>query len=145
MNNDSKEIIILETIKSGIKSFNKISKITHIITKELEQILEKLESKKLIIINEKNGILGKKVEINITKKGEKDLDNRIYELKGKWDQMIQLYESGDKQKLEKYIEENNVSFKQMMFFGILDMAMFSMMFSMIGMTVPDFIASQDTS
>ena len=143
MGNGPKEAIVLGTIKSGIKSFNKISKIAKVPSNELEQVLKKLESRKLIAVIEKNGFLGKKIEINITEKGEKDLDNQIYELKGKWNQMTQLYKSGEKQKLQKYMDENKISFNQMIFFGILDVMMFSMMFSMIGMTMPNFASPQD--
>ena len=73
----------------------------------------------------------------------KELEYRIHELEGKWNQMAQLYKSGDKQKLQKYMDENKISFKEMAFFGILDMVMFSMMFSMLGMTMASFISPQD--
>ena len=145
MGNGPKEAIVLGSIKSGIKSFNKISKIAKVPPKELEEILDKLDSRKLIMIDEKKGFFGKKIEINITEKGEKDLDNQIYELKGKWNQMTQLYKSGEKQKLQEYMDENKISFNQMIFFGILDVMMFSMMFSMIGMTMPSFVSPQDVS
>jgi hypothetical protein len=41
------------------------------------------------------------------------------------------------------MDENKISFKQMIFFGILDKELFSMMSSMIGMTMTDFISPQD--
>jgi hypothetical protein len=143
MDEGPKEVIVLGTIKAGIKSFNKISKIANTAPKELEGVLEKLESKKLIEVNEKKGFLGIKIEINITEKGEKNLDNQVNELKGKWNQMTQLYKLGDKQELQKYMDENKISFKLMIFFGILDKELFSMMSSMIGMTMTDFISPQD--
>jgi DNA-binding HxlR family transcriptional regulator len=143
MDEGSKEAIVLGTIKAGIKSFNKISKTANISPKELEQVLEKLESRKLIEVNEKKGFLGIKIEINITEKGGKNLDNQVNELKGKWDQMTQLYKLGDKQELQKYMDENKISFKQMIFFGILNKELFSMMSSMVGMTMTNFISPQD--
>jgi hypothetical protein len=57
--------------------------------------------------------------------------------------MTQLYKLGDKQELQKYMDENKISFKLMIFFGILDKELFSMMSSMIGMTMTDFISPQD--
>jgi len=40
--------------------------------------------------------------------------------------------------------ENNKSFiPSMMFFGIMDMMMFSMMFSMIGMAMSDYVAPEN--
>jgi len=143
MDETPKDVIVLGTIKSNIKSFNKILKITKISPEELNEILENLESRELITANEKKGLFGKKIELNTTEKGEKELEHRIHELEGKWNQMALLYKSGDKQKLQKYMDENKISFKEMMFFGILDMVMFSMMFSMIGMAMTDFVPAQD--
>ena len=127
MNEESNDVIVLGIIKSGIKSFDKISKMAKVSPEELNQILEKLESKEFISVKEKKGLFGKKVELFTTEKGEKELEHRIHELEGKWNQMTQLYKSGDKQQLKKYIDENKISFKEMMFFGVLDMMMFSMM------------------
>ena len=143
MDEESKDVFVLGIIKSRIKSFNKILKIAKVTPKELELVLEKLESRKLIVVNEKKGFFGKKIEINATEKGTEYLENRIHELEGKWNQMTQLYKSGDKQKLQKYMDENKISFKQMMFFGVIDMVMFSMMFSMVGMSMTNFISPQD--
>jgi DNA-binding PadR family transcriptional regulator len=138
--------IILSQINQysfGIKSFDKISKVANIPPKELEQVLEKLESRNLIVVNEKKGFLGIKIEINITEKGEKNLENQIRELEEKWEQMIQLYKLEDKQKLQQYIDENKTSFKQMIFFGILDMSIFSRMFSMVELTMANYISPED--
>ena len=110
---------------------------------ELNSVLEKLESRGLIDVKEKKGLFGKKIEINATEKGAKELEYRIHELEGKWNQMAQLYKSGDKQKLQKHMDENKISFKEMAFFGVMDMVMFSMMFSMLGMTMDSFIPPQD--
>lgn len=143
MDKGPREAIVLGTIKAGIRSFNKISKVANIPSKELEQVLEKLESRQFIEVNEKKGFLGIKIEINITEKGEKNLENQIHELKENWKQMTQLYISGDKENLQKNIEENKNSFQQMIFFGILDMATFSMMFSMVELTMDNYISPQD--
>ena len=143
MDEEPKDVIVLGIIKSGIKSFYKISKMAKVPPEELNQILEKLESKEFISVKEKKGLFGKKVEIFTTQKGAKELEHRIHELEGKWNQMTQLYKSGDKQQLKKYMDENKISFKEMMFFGVLDMMMFSMMFSMIGMSMGSFFSPED--
>ncbi len=143
MDEEPQDIIVLGIIKSGIKSFDKISKMSKVAPKDLNEILEKLESKKLITVNEKKGLFGKRIEMDTTEKGMRELEYRVHELEGKWNQMTQLYKSGDKGKLKKYMDENKISFKEMMFFGILDMVMFSMMFSMLGMAMTSFIAPQD--
>ena len=56
--------------------------------------------------------------------------------------MIQLYKLEDKQKLQQYIDENKTSFKQMIFFGILDMSIFSRMFSMVELTMANYISPE---
>ena len=143
MEEESKESIVLGTIKAGIKSFDRISKVANISTNELEKVLEKLESRTLIVVNEKKGFLGIKIQINITEKGEKYLENQIQKLKERWRQMIQLYKFEDKQNLQQYIGENKIFFKPMIFFRILDMTMFSMMFNMVELTMADYISPKD--
>ena len=143
MEEESKESIVLGTIKAGIKSFDSISKVANISTNELEKILEKLESRTLIVVNEKKGFLGVKIQIYITEKGEKYLENQIQELKERWRQMNQIYKFEDKQNLQQYIDENKIFFKPMIFFRILDMTMFSMMFNMVELTMADYISPKD--
>jgi len=143
MGEGPKEASVLATIKAGIKSFDRISKVANIPPTELDQVLEKLESGDLIVVNEKKGFLGIKIEISITEKGEKNLENQIRELREKWKQMIQLYKLEDKQKLQQAIDENKMSYKQMIFFGILEMAVFSRMFSMVEWTMADYISPKD--
>ncbi len=60
MDEESKDVFVLGIIKSRIKSFNKILKIAKVTPKELELVLEKLESRKLIVVNEKKDSLAKK-------------------------------------------------------------------------------------
>jgi hypothetical protein len=57
--------------------------------------------------------------------------------------MIQLYKLEDKQKLQQYIDENKTFFKQMIFFGILDMSIFSRMFSMVELSMANYISPKD--
>ncbi len=143
MDQEPKDVIILGAIKSGAKKFDKIRKVTKIDPEEINSTLERLEQRGLISVSEKKGLFGNKIEINTTKKGEKELENRIHELEDKWQQMTSLYKSGNKVKLKQYMDENKISFKEMMFFGVLDMMMFSMMFSMIGMSMTSFLPAED--
>jgi len=139
---EPKDVIVLGAIKKGAKKFDKIQKIAQIDPEELNSILEKLEERNLIDVEEKKSWLGKKIEIKITEKGSKEVDERIHELQGKWDQMSILYKSGDKQKLKEYMDDNKSILPMMMFFGIMDMVMFSMMFSMMGMMMTDYVPAE---
>ena len=140
---EPKGVIVLATIKAGIKSFDRISKVANIPPGELEQVLEKLESRNLIAVNEKRGFLGIKIEINITENAEKNLESQIHELKGKWRQMVHLYKLEDKQKLLQSLDENKIFFKPMIFFRILDMMVFSKMVSMVESTMANYIPPKD--
>jgi predicted transcriptional regulator len=139
---EPKDVIVLGAIKKGAKKFEKIQNASQIDADELNTILEKLEKRELITVEEKKSWFGKKIEIKITEKGSKEVEERIHELQGKWDQMSLLYKSGDKQKLKQYMDDNKSILPTMMFFGIMDMIMFSMMFSMMGMMMTDYVPAE---
>ena len=139
----AKDLIVLGAIQRGTKKFDNIRKETKIDPEELNQILEKLEKRGLIKVQEKKGLLGKKIEILVTEKGTKELDERLFELKESWDQMVQLYKKGDKKQLESYMNDQRGFLPTMMFFGIIDIMMFSMMFSMMGAMMTDYVPAED--
>ena len=142
MEPESKDLIVLGAIMRGVSKFDKIKKNTKIEPEELNSILEGLEEKGLITVHEKKGLFGPKIEIAVTEKGSREVDEQIHELHGKWSQMEQIYKSGDKQKLKQYLDENKSIIPTMMFFGIVDMMMFSMMFGMMGMMMSDYVPQE---
>lgn len=139
---ESKDVIVLGAIKKGVKKFEKIQNAAQVDAEELNLILEKLEKRELITVEEEKSWFGKKIEITITEKGAKEVEERIHELQGKWDQMSLLYKGGDKQKLKQYMDDNKSILPTMMFFGIMDMMMFSMMFGMMGMMITDYVPAE---
>ena len=141
----AKDLIVLGAINNGARQFNKISKVTKIKPKELNDILEKLENRGFIVIHEKKGWLGKKIEMNVTEKGNREINERVHELHGKWETMKNAYKTGDKQKLQQIMKEEKSILPTMMFFGIIDIMMFSMMFSMMGMAMSSYIPAEDMS
>ncbi len=143
METEPKDLIVLGAIKRGAKKFDKIQKMTQIEPEELNSILEQLENRGFIKAEEKKGWFGRKIEISATEKGSNELDERIHELQTKWEQMSLLYKSGDKEKLKQEMENNKTIIPSMMFFGIMDMMMFSMMFSMMGMAMSDYVAPEN--
>ncbi len=142
---DPKDLIILGAIINGEKQFDKLSKRTKIEPKELNSILEKLEGRELIWVQEKKGFFGKKIEIHVTEKGKKEIDERVHELQTKWNDMQKAYQTGDKQKLQQIMKNEKSFLPTMMFFGIIDIMMFSMMFSMMGMAMSSYIPAEDMS
>ena len=138
----AKDVIVLGAIRKGEKKFDKIQRATKIDPKELDSILQKLEERGLIRVEEKKGWLGKKIEISVTEKGSNELDQRLHEVQDKWNQMQALYQKGDKEKLKGFMDDNRSFLPMMMFFGIMDMMMFSMMFSMMGATMGDYVPAE---
>ena len=139
MDIEPKNIIVLGAIRAGIKKFDKIQKIRHIEPQELNSILEKLENMGFIRVEEKKGLLGIKVEIVVTEKGSKEIDEQIHEVQTRWNQMSTLYKTRDKENLKQFMDENKSFFPMMIFFGVMDMMLFSMMFSMIGIAISDYV------
>ena len=140
MEEEPKDIIVLGAIRNGAKKFDKIRSKTGIDPQELNKILEKLEERGLIRVEKKKGFLGgEKIELQITEKGDNEVQQRIHEMEQKWNQMTQLYKLGDKKKLEEFMGNNKSDFAMMMFFGIMNMMMFSMMFSMIGASMHSYV------
>ncbi len=142
MNTKPKDIIVLGAIQAGIKKFDRIQKIRHVDPKELNSILEQLENGGFVRVEEKKGFLGIKVEIVITEKGSKELDKQVHELQPRWNQMSTLYKTQDKENLKQYMNDIKSFFPMMIFFGVMDMMMFSMMFDMIGMEMSDYVPSE---
>ena len=143
MDSEPKDIIVLGAIKQGNKKFEKIQKMTQIEPEELNSILEQLEDRGFIQAKEKKGWFGVKMEITITEKGVNEVDQRVHELQTKWNQMAMMYKTGDKEKLKQEMENNKGIIPSLMFFGIMDMMMFSMMFSMMGMAMSDYVSPEN--
>ena len=143
MEEGAKDLIVLDAISNGARQFNKISKVTKIKPEELNNILEKLENRGFITIQEKKGWLGEKIELYVTEKGNREIEERVHELEGKWTSMRDAYESGDKQKLQQIMKNEKSFLPTMMFFGVIDIMMFSMMFSMMGVAMSNYIPTED--
>ena len=143
METEPKDVIVLGSIRRGKKKFSNIQNETKITSEELNSILEDLEKKGYIRVEEKKGWFGKKIELKITENGSNELDKKIMEIQSKWQEMKSIYETGDKQKLQQKMEENKSILPSMMFFGMMDMMMFSMMFSMMGIGMSDYISQEN--
>lgn len=142
MNTEPKEIIVLGTIKAGINKFEQIQKIRHVDPKEVSSILEELENKGFVKVEEKKGFLGTKIEIGITDKGYKEIEKHVHELQTKWNQMSTLHKTEDKENLKQFMDENKSLFPMMIFFGIIDVMMFSSIFDMIGIAMSDYVPAE---
>lgn len=136
---EPKDVVVLEAINKGAKKFDKIVKITKMDGKELNDMLENLDKKGLITIVEKKGFFSTKKEIVLTEKGQRELQERKFELQKNWDQMVTMWKGGDKQKLQQYMDNNKSILPSLMFLGIMDIIMFSTMMSFMGMAMSSYI------
>lgn len=139
MESEPKDVMVLGAIKGGAKKIDKIKNKTKIDPEELHQVLQRLENRGLIRVETKKGFFGPKVEMSVTEKGEKEMQERIHELEGNWNQMNTLLKSGDKQKLQQYMDDNKSILPTMVFFGIIDMMMFSTMLGFLGSQMTDYV------
>ena len=142
MEQEPNDVMILSAISQGAKKFDKISKKTKIDVHEVQNLLERLEGRGLIIIIERKGLFGLKKEIVLTERGNKELEERKFELQQNWNQMVEIWKSGDKQKLQQHMDTNRASLPSMMFLGIMDMMMFSTMMGFMGMAMTSFMPDQ---
>jgi len=136
---EPKDVIILSAISRGAKKFDKIEKMTKIFGQELNDMMERLEKNGFITVIEKKGFFGPKKDIVLTEKGQRELEERKFELQKNWNQMVTMWKSGDKQKLQQYMDENKSFIPSMMFLGIMDIIMFSTMLSFMGMAMSRYI------
>ena len=142
MESEPNDVIVLSAVSQGSKKFEKIRNKTRIDDKELNNLLERLENKSFITVIEKKGFFGPKKEIILTEKGEKELEERKFELQKNWNNMVTLWKSGNKQELEQYMDNNRSILPSMIFLGIIDMMMFSSMMSFVGLAMASFIPDQ---
>ena len=143
MDGENKETTVLGLINRGVNKFDNIAREAKIDPKELDGILRKLENSGWIKVDEKKGWLGKKIEINPTRDGYREFERQLKILQDKWNRLENSYKSGNKQELEERLKEDKSFLPTMMMFGIIDIMMFSMMFSMIGATMGSFIPAED--
>jgi len=66
---ETKDMQVFEALNYGAENFEKIQKITGLERDELTSILEDLEKRGLMKVEEKSGLFGPKIELYLTDKG----------------------------------------------------------------------------
>jgi len=66
---ETKHLLVLEIMNRGAKKFENIQKITGLERDELVSILDDLEKRDLMIVEQKSGLFGPKVELYLTDNG----------------------------------------------------------------------------
>ena len=68
---ETKDKQVFEALNHGVKNFEEIQKITGLERDKLVSILKDLEKRRLMKVEEKSGLFGRKVELYLTDKGFK--------------------------------------------------------------------------
>ena len=69
---ETKDKQVFEALNYGAKNFEKIQKITGLRHDELVSILDDLEKKGMMKVEEKSGLFGSKIELHVTNRGIKE-------------------------------------------------------------------------
>ncbi len=128
--------MVLDAVSRGMKKIDSIAKVTKLSKDEVELIVNDLQTQKLIIKQTKKGFFGnKKIEVYVTETGSKILDSKKQELVNKSKYLQQLYETGNKDQMQSYMNDNRMWMPMMLFSGLLNAVMFTSMMSFMGMSM----------
>jgi predicted transcriptional regulator len=126
--------MVLDAIARGIKTVDKIAKVTRLDKAEVELIVNDLVTQRLIIGAEKKKLFGgTKMEYSISHTGMQVLNTKKVELEKQAQQIQQWYQSGQTQQLQSYMDNNRMWIPLMLFSGIMNAMFFMSMMSMMGM------------
>jgi uncharacterized membrane protein YgcG len=128
--------MVLDAIGRGVKTIDKIAKVTRLDKAEVELIVNDLIVQRLAIRTEKKGFLGRtKVELTISQIGLQVLNAKKQELEKQWQQVQQWYNNGQTQQVQGYMDNNRMWVPMMLFSGIMNAMFFMSMMSMMGMAL----------
>jgi hypothetical protein len=128
--------MVLEAISRGMDTIDKISSAIKLSKDEVSSIVNDLVVQRLATMVEKRRFFGKKkLKIDITETGKSLLGIKYQELKENKQKLQQLYESGDKQQLQTFMDSNRMWMPFMLFSGIMNVLFFTSMISMLGMAM----------
>ncbi len=146
INDSPSHFMVLEAIARGIDSIDKISNAVRKSKDEVSSLVNDLVTQRLAMVEKRRFFGGKKVKITITETGKNLLGIKYEELKQNKQKLQQLYDSGDKQQLQTYMDSSRMWMPFMLFSGIMNALFFTSMISFMGMTMnPSESAVVDSS
>jgi hypothetical protein len=135
INESPNHFMVLDAIGRGVKSFDKIAKVTRLDKAQVELILNDLIGQRLVIRTEKKGFLRTKVELTLSHTGLQLLNSKKQELEKQMQQIQQWQSNGQTQQLQSYMDNNRMWMPMMLFSGIMNAVFFMSMISMLGMAM----------
>ena len=130
-----KHFMVLDAISRGVGDNGMIAKVTKVSKEEVEMILNDLAVQKLIVVEQKKGLLGKKVQASITDIGNRLLSFKKQELEEKSRHLESMFMNRDRSGIGSFMEDNRAWMPMMIFSGILSAMVFASMMSFMGMAM----------
>ena len=117
---------VLGAIKRGASGLRSIKNVVHLKNEELEKILDVLDQSNMITVSYGTGFLGqKKLILQVTDHGIKEMDEYAEILSKRWREMVDLAIAGERATLDKIIREEPLLVNMMVFYGVTDTATLS--------------------
>jgi len=130
-----KHFMVLDAISRGVGYVGKIAKVTKISKAEVEMVLNDLAVQKLIVVEQKKGLFGKKAQAQITDTGSRLLSLKKQELEERSRHLESMYMNQDRRGVESFMDDNRAWIPMMIFSGIMSAMMFASMMSFMGMAM----------
>ena len=123
---EANDMKVLGAVKRGANSVRFLKNIVNLNKDELVKILDILDESHMIKSKYVTGVLGqKKLNIQITENGTKKIDEYVSDLEKKWRNMLDLAMAGERDTLDRTIQENPFLVNMMIFYGVTDLATLS--------------------
>jgi hypothetical protein len=130
-----KHFIVLDAVSRGMNEVGKIAKVTKMDKAEVELVVNDLTSQRLLMADEKRGLLGKKLQVEITETGKSLLADRKKELEEKAGELRGMYRNGDRRGVQSFMDDNRAWLPMMIFSGLMSALMFASIMSFAGMAM----------
>jgi hypothetical protein len=136
VNESPNHFMVLDAIARGMKTVDKIARVTKLSKPEIEMIVNDLVGQRLVIQTEKKSFFtGRKLEFSISHTGMQVLTTKKAELEKQAQQVQQWYQNGNTQQLQSYMDTNRSWIPMMLFSGIMNAIFFMSMMSLMGMAM----------
>jgi hypothetical protein len=135
VNDSPNHFMVLDAIGRGMKTADKISKVTRLDKSEVELILNDLAVQRLLVRVEKKGFFRNKTEFVINETGHRLLDSKKRELEQKAKDIEQAYGNGNTSQLQSFMEADRAWIPMMLFSGLMNVMFFASMMSFMGIAM----------
>jgi hypothetical protein len=135
VNDSPNHFMVLGAIGRGMKTPDKISKVTRLDKSEVDLILNDLAVQRLIDQMQKKGFFRTKTEFVINETGQRLLESKKRELQQKAKEIEQAYGNGNSAQLQSFMEADRAWIPMMLFSGLMNVLFFTSMMSFMGMAM----------